>query len=101
MCTYIYEHANVFGSAKGQKGWFTVDKANVCFDHPSHAPLDHALLLDFVDSTKGPEVRVGLELSYESAQALVIAISNALESGRIAHEGILHVQHREAVGASS
>jgi hypothetical protein len=95
MCTYIYEHANVLGSAKGQKGWFEVNRANVCYDHPSHAPLDHALLLDFVDSTKGPEVRVGLELSYESAQALVIAITNALESGKIAHAGVHGPEHAE------
>ena len=85
MCTYIFEHADLMGSAKGQKGWFTVDKANVCYDHPVHAPLDHALLLDFVDSTKGPDARVAVELSYESAQQLLIAITNALESGKIAH----------------
>jgi hypothetical protein len=95
MCTYIFEHAQMLGSAKGQKGWFTVDRANVCYDHPSHAPLDHALLLDFVDSSKGPDVRIGLELSYESAQALVVAINNALESGRIAHEGVHGPEHAE------
>ena len=49
MCTYIFEHAKMMGSVKGQKGWFNVDRANVCYDHPAHAPLDHALLLDFVD----------------------------------------------------
>ena len=100
MCTYIYEHANVLGSAKGQQGWFTVDKANVCYDHPVHAPLDHALLLDFVDSSKGPEARVGLEISYESAQELVIAITNALESGRLAHAGVHQAEHAEVAPVS-
>jgi hypothetical protein len=90
MCTYIYENAAVLGRAKGQAGWFTVDRATVCYDHPVSVPLDHALLLDFVDSTKGPDARVGIELSYESAQALVLAINNALESGRIAHDGMTH-----------
>lgn len=94
MCTYIYENADVMGSAKGQAGWFEVNKATVCFDHPVHAPLGHALLLDFVDTSKGPDARIGVELSYESAQALVVAITNALESGRITHAGELEHMHR-------
>ena len=38
MCSYITEKAEIFGSAKGPKGWFAVDTANVYFDHPFHAP---------------------------------------------------------------
>ena len=41
MCTYINEKARILGSAKGPSGWVKVDTANVYFDHPYHAPLDH------------------------------------------------------------
>ena len=43
MCSYIVEKAQVSGSAKGPSGWMRIDTANVYFDHPYHAPLDHAL----------------------------------------------------------
>lgn len=85
MCTYIIERTPLEGSAKGAQGWFTVDQANVCFDHPVHVPLDHALLIDFVDKSRGPDARVAVELSAESAEALILAIQNALESAKIAH----------------
>ena len=43
MCSYIVEKTALVGSAKGRKGWMRIDTANVYFDHPYHAPLDHAL----------------------------------------------------------
>jgi hypothetical protein len=44
MCSYIVmKAALVDSSAKGAKGWMRVDTANVYYDHPYHAPLDHAL----------------------------------------------------------
>ena len=48
MCSYIVEKAQVAGSAKGPSGWMRIDTANVYFDHPYHAPFDHALAIDFV-----------------------------------------------------
>lgn len=86
MCTYIVEKASIVGSAKGPHGWMKVDTANVSYDHPYHAPLDHALNIDFVDSFGGPGERVAVELSAASARELVRKILAALESGETEHE---------------
>ena len=85
MCTYITEHAEIFGSAKGANGWMAVDAANVYFDHPWHAQLEHALNIDFVNSAGGPGDRVAVELSAESARQLVEKILAALASGDAEH----------------
>lgn len=85
MCSYITEKATIFGSAKGQGGWFNVDTANVYFDHPYHAPLDHSLNIDFVNEAAGSPERVAVELSPESALALIEKIMAALKSGEAAH----------------
>ena len=56
MCTMIVETAPISGCGKGTPGWIKVDQVNVSFDHPFHAPFDHALNIDFVDSSaRGPE----------------------------------------------
>jgi len=85
MCSYITEKAQIFGSAKGQNGWIRVDTANVYFDHPYHAPLDHSLNIDFTNESDGSFQRVAVEISAESARELVKAILAALESGEEAH----------------
>jgi uncharacterized protein DUF6295 len=85
MCSYIVEKAALVGSAKGPRGWMKVDTANVYFDHPYHAQLDHALGIDFVNEANGARERVAVELSAESARALVAAILAALESGAQEH----------------
>ena len=86
MCSYITEKASIFGSAKGATGWMKVDTANVYFDHPYHAPLDHSLNIDFVDESKGAPQRVAVELSAESARELVEKILAALAAGEASHE---------------
>jgi hypothetical protein len=85
MCTYITEKTKIFGSAKGPKGWMRIDTANVYFDHPFHAPLDHALNIDLVCEADGGHERVAVELSAESARALIRKIEAALASGEEAH----------------
>ncbi len=85
MCSYIVEKTKVSGSAKGQSGWMRIDTANVYFDHPYHAPLDHALAIDFVCEADGARERVAVELSAESARALVAKILAALDQGAAAH----------------
>jgi len=42
MCSYIVETAR-YPQRQGPSGWMRIDTANVYFDHPYHAPLDHAL----------------------------------------------------------
>ncbi len=85
MCSYIVKRASLVGSAKGAKGWMSVDTANVYFDHPFHAPLDHALAIDFVNEAAGGRERVAVELSAESARELVAQILAALETGEAVH----------------
>src|SRR5213594_4265512 len=79
MCTMIVKQAKVWGSGKGANGWFKLRKANVSYDHPFDAPLEHALNIDFVNEALGPGARVAVELSVEAARALVEAIGTVLE----------------------
>lgn len=82
MCTMIVEKTGIEGSGKGTGGWFSVNQVNVSYDHPFHAPYDHALSLDFVNESKGLDARVAVELSPDSAQKLVESILSALEQGK-------------------
>ncbi len=86
MCSYITHKVPIAGSAKGPSGWMRVDTANVYFDHPFHAPFDHALAIDLVCHADGAKERVAIELSADSARALVDKILAALKEGDIAHE---------------
>ena len=47
-------------SGKGTAGWFDVRQANVSFDHPFSAALEHALNIDFVNEALGPGARVAV-----------------------------------------
>ena len=85
MCSYIVEKARLTGSAKGARGWMKIDTANVYYDHPWHAPLDHALGIDFVCEADGGRERVAVELSRESALDLIESIKAALAAGDVAH----------------
>ena len=79
MCTWIVQTAKLSGSGKTASGWMPVTKANVCYDHPAHAFMEHSLNIDFVNEDAGPDARVAVEISAESAQELVNAILAALE----------------------
>ena len=70
----IVRQVEIEGSGKGTGGWFAVRQANVSYDHPFNARLEHALNLDFVNEAQGPGARVAVELSAESARTLVDAI---------------------------
>ncbi len=80
MCTYVTEKISATGSAKGPAGWFAITDASVYFDHPVHAMADHTLNIDFLAPAKGPSARVAVELTAETAQALVTAIQAAFAS---------------------
>ena len=62
MCTMIVEKAAIAGSGKGSQGWFTLNQVSVSYDHPFHAPLDHALNLDFVNEAEGLIPRIVKDL---------------------------------------
>jgi Family of unknown function (DUF6295) len=78
MCTYTTEKIDITGSGKGAQGWFALSDATVYFDHPVHAMAEHTLNIDFRNPSKGPAARVAVELTAESARALVAAIEAAL-----------------------
>ena len=79
MCTMIVEQVRIEGSGKGTQGWFSVDQANVSYDHPFNAPMEHALNIDFVNEAQGPGARVAVELSAEAARSLVKTIQTVLD----------------------
>lgn len=84
MCTMIVQRVAIDGSGKGREGWFTLNQANVSYDHPFNAPLEHALNIDFVNEEKGPGARVAVELSAGAARSLVntiLAVLDEAESG--------------------
>jgi len=83
MCTMIVEKIKVDGSGKGTSGWFQLEKANVSFDHPFHAPLEHALNIDFVNEAQGPSARVAVELSEQAARELVKTILAVLDQAEM------------------
>jgi Family of unknown function (DUF6295) len=78
MCTYTTEKIGIIGSGKGAEGWFALSDATVYFDHPVHAMAEHTLNIDFRNPGKGPSARVAVELTADSARALVTAIEAAL-----------------------
>src|SRR5205807_10545440 len=86
MCSYIVMKAALRdSSAKGPKGWMSVDTANGYYDHPYHAPLDHALGIDFVNEAAGGRERLAVELSAESARELIKQTEAASANGGREH----------------
>jgi hypothetical protein len=78
VCTNICVTAGIAGSGKGAAGWFPVSQANVGYDHPTHAPFEHALLLDFVNPSLGPGARVAVEMNLASGKALLAKLEAAI-----------------------
>ena len=82
MCTMIVDKVEIDGSGKGTGGWFTLNQANVSYDHPFDAPMEHALNIDFVNEAQGPGARVAVELSAEAARSLVDTILGVLDRAK-------------------
>jgi hypothetical protein len=78
MCSYKTDKVPVAGSGKGANGWFRLSHAVTYFDHPYHSPYAHTLNIDFVNEADGPSARVAVELTEESARALMGSIEAAL-----------------------
>ena len=81
MCTGIVENTRVSGSGKGPNGWFPIDQASVSYDHPDHASIEQAVIIDISNEEAGPESRVAIELTPESARNLAKAILASLSRG--------------------
>jgi hypothetical protein len=80
MCTSIVEVVGADGAGKGGDGWFTLTHSVVSYDHPHHALLEEAITIDFVNAALGPEARIAVELTLESAKALSGALAKAIEA---------------------
>ena len=89
MCTSIVEIVAADGAGKSADGWIDLTHAVVSYDHPHHALLEEAITIDFVNSALGPNARVAVEITLESAKALAAALARAIagaeevEAGRI------------------
>jgi len=83
MCTMIAQQIKINGSGKGASGWFTLQEADVSYDHPFNAPFEHTLNIDFVNEAQGVGARVAVELSVEAAQALVETIQAVLNKAEV------------------
>lgn len=75
----IVEKVKVDGSAKGREGWFPLEGANISYDHPFHAPMEHALNIDFINESLGLGSRVAVELSADAARELAANILAVLD----------------------
>jgi hypothetical protein len=92
MCTSIVEIVGADGTGKGEDGWFKLTHSVVSYDHPHHALLEEAIVIDFVNATLGPEARVAVELSLASAKELSNALVRAIAAAEIEESG----RHRPA-----
>lgn len=85
MCTYVIQRSDITGSGKGTPNWMPITEARVYYDHPFHMSADHTLNIDFVNEGEGIGARVAVELTAESARALVSDILAALDEGGAVH----------------
>ncbi len=83
MCTNIAHTTSVRGSGKDGTQWFPVTQATVGYDHATHAPFEHALLLDFVNPSLGLGARVSLELNLASGKALLAQLQTAIHEAEL------------------
>ena len=49
MSTMIVRQIEIEGYGNGRMGWFELCQADVSYDHPFKAPLEHSLNNDFVN----------------------------------------------------
>ncbi len=83
MCTGLVQKARVAGAGKGAEGWFKLEEACVTYDCSYHTSMPQGVNIDFFNEKEGPSARVAVELSPESAMALVNAIMQSLFSAGI------------------
>jgi Family of unknown function (DUF6295) len=80
MCTSIVEVVSAEGHGRGADGWFPVTQAVVSYDHPHHALLEEAIVIDFLNTAMGPGARAAVELTLDAAKALQGALGRAIEA---------------------
>lgn len=78
MCTSIADKKAISGSGKGPEGWFTLSHVYVGYDHPVHAPLEHAIQIDLVNESS--RSRLAVELTRDAARDLAVSILEAIDA---------------------
>lgn len=78
MCTYLTTLIPVRACGKAGGKWAPLEMASVYFDHPFATALEHTLNIDLFSDSDGRSRHIALELSLESAEALLGAITKAL-----------------------
>jgi hypothetical protein len=79
MCTNIVLRSPLEGSGKAPFGWFPLTEVSVSYDHPFDLRLEHAVNLDFTNERAGAAARVAVELTLDSARALVSTLLAAID----------------------
>ena len=87
MCTSIVEIVPAEGTGKGERGWFDLTHSVVSYDHPHHALLEEAIIIDFVNASLGPSARVAVEITLQSAKELAAALCKAVAEAELVEEG--------------
>jgi hypothetical protein len=83
VCTYATEDVVVRGSGKAAGAWAPLGRVSVYVDHPYATPLEHTLNIDLFGDSEGRSRQIALELSLESAEELLGAITRAVEGARL------------------
>jgi hypothetical protein len=86
VCTSIVEIVEAQGAGKSAEGWIDLTHVVVSYDHPHHALLEEAITLDFVNTGLGPQARVAVEITLESAKVLSAALVRAIAAAEIVEE---------------
>jgi hypothetical protein len=100
VCTTISDQATITGSGKDGQGWFPIERACLGYDHPSHAPLEHAILIDLMGGSTGAARRLAVELSLESARKLADVLAGTIAQAE-AYERTLDAQAHPRVGVAA
>jgi len=89
MCTMISEKTNITGSGKSDNRWIPINSCDVYFDHPDHVDCEHAIMLSFCNQNDPINSRISLEITPESAKAIIEKINLALAKGEKVTDNIL------------
>ena len=87
MCTSIVEIVAADGAGTRGDDWFDLTHAVVSYDHPHHALLEEAIVIDFVNQSMGPGARAAVELTLDAAKALAGALERAIAQAEVEEAG--------------
>ncbi|MEX2395257.1 MAG: DUF6295 family protein [Actinomycetota bacterium] len=79
MCSYVSYNEELVGSVYANGEWMTIRKGVVGIEHPIHASIEHAIVLDLREGTGDPSARVAVELDPASARTLAESVLAALD----------------------